>query len=60
MKGLPRNDSFGDKIYQNMKWLDAKNWEDEMPYASNHMEELPSLFKNPINKANFDCCVVDK
>lgn len=31
-----------------------------MPYASNHMEELPSLFKNPINKANFDCCVVNK
>ena len=52
--------SFSDLIYQNMKWLDPKNWEDDVAYGSNQIEKLASHFKDPLEKANFDCRVVHK
>ena len=52
--------SFSDLIYQNMKWLDPKNWEDDVAYGSNQIEKLGSNFKDPLEKANFDHCVVHK
>ena len=30
-----RSSSFSDLIYQNMKWFDTKNWEDDVAYGSN-------------------------
>ena len=30
--------SFFDPVYQNMKWLDPKNWEDDVAYSSNQIE----------------------
>ena len=52
--------SFSDPIYQNMKWLDPKNREDDVAYSTNQIEKLASHFKDPLMKANFDCRVVDK
>ena len=52
--------SFSDLIYQNMKWLDPKNWENDVAYGSNQIEKLASHFKDPLEKANFDCRVVHK
>ena len=51
---------FSDLIYQNMKWLDPKNWEDDVAYGSNQIEKLASHFKDPLEKVNFDCHVVHK
>ena len=36
-----RFSSFSDPIYQNIKWLDPKNWEDDVAYGSNQIENLP-------------------
>ena len=55
-----RFSSFSDPVYQNMKWLDPKNWEDDVAYGSNQIEKLASHFKDPLEKANFDCCFVHK
>ena len=33
-----RFSSFSDPVYQNMKWLDPKNWEDDVAYSSNQIE----------------------
>ena len=55
-----RFSSFSDPVYQNMKWLDPKNWEDDVAYGSNQIEKLGSNFKDPLEKANFDHCVVHK
>ena len=55
-----RFSSFSDLIYQNMKWLDQKNREDDVPYSSNQIEKLASHFKDPFEKANFDCRIVHK
>ena len=52
--------SFFDPVYQNMKWLDPKNWEDDVAYGSNQIEKLASHFKDPLEKANFDRRVVHK
>ena len=54
-----RFSSFSDPVYQNMKWLDPKNWED-VAYGSNQIEKLVSHFKDPLEKANFDRHVVHK
>ena len=47
-----RFSSFSDLIYQNMKWLDPKNWEDDVAYGSNQIEKLlPTsriLWRRPI------------
>ena len=51
---------FSDLIYQHMKRLDPKNWEDDVTYASNQIEKLASHFKDPLEKDNFDCRVVHK
>ena len=42
--------SFSDLIYQNMKWLDPKNWEDDVAYGSNQTENLASHFKDPLRR----------
>ena len=55
-----RFSSFSDLIYKNMKWLDPKNWEDDVAYSSNQIEKLASRFKDPLEKANFDRRVVHK
>ena len=55
-----RFSSFSNLIYQNMKWLDTKNWEDDVAYGSNQIEKLASHFKDPLEKANFDRRVVHK
>ena len=41
-----RFSSFSDLIYQNMKWLDPKNWEDDVAYSSDQIEKLASYFKD--------------
>ena len=51
---------FSDPVYQNMKWFDPKNWEDDVAYGSNQIEKLASHFKDSLEKANFYCCVVYK
>ena len=55
-----RFSSFSDLIYQNMKWLDPKNWEDDLAYGSNQIEKFASHFKDPLEKTNFDRHVVHK
>ena len=55
-----RFSSFSDLIYKNMKWLDTKNWEDDVAYGSNQIEKLASHFKDPLEKANFYRRVVHK
>ena len=55
-----RFSSFSDPIYQNMKWLDPKNWEEDVAYGSNQIEKLASYFKDPLEKTNFDRRVVHK
>ena len=40
-------------IYENMKWFDARNWEDDVAYGSNQIEKLASHFKATLEKANF-------
>ena len=52
--------SFSDLIYQNMKWLDPKNWEVDVAYGSNQIEKLASHSKDPLEKANFVGRVVHK
>ena len=49
-----------DPIYQNVKWLDPKNLEDDVAYGSKQIEKFASRFKDPLEKANFDRCVVHK
>ena len=41
-----RFSSFSDPIYQNMKWLEPKNWEDDVAYGSSQIEKLASHFKD--------------
>ena len=53
-----RFSSFSDLIYQNMKWLDPKNWEDDVAYGSNQIEKLTSHFKDPLEKVHFHRRVV--
>ena len=50
--------SFSDSINQNIEWLDQKHWENDVVYGSNQTEELASHFKDPLEKANFDCHLV--
>ena len=55
-----RFSNFSDPIYQNMKWLDPKKWEDDVAYGSHQIEKLGSHLKDPLEKANFDRRVVHK
>ena len=57
---VPFEERFSDLIYKNMKWLDPKNWYDDVPYSSNQIKKLASHFKHPLEKANFDHRVVQK
>ena len=41
-----------------MKWLDPKNWEDDVAYGSNQIEKLTSHFKDPLEKVHFHRRVV--
>ena len=45
-----RFSSFSDLIYQNMKWLDPKNWEDDVAYGSNQTGNLASHFNDPLRR----------
>ena len=40
--------NFSDLIYQNMKWLDPKNWVNYVAYGSIQIENLASHFKDPL------------
>ena len=55
-----RFSSFSNLIYKNMKWLDPKNWEEDVAYGSNQIEKLAFHFKDPLEKANFDRRVLYK
>ena len=47
-------------IYENMKWFDTRNWEDDVAYGSNQIEKLASHFKDTLEKANFHWHIVHK
>ena len=48
---------FGDldqPIFENMKWYDPKNWENEKTYGQDQISALGKYFKDPLTAADYD------
>ena len=49
-----RFESFDNPIFQHMKWLDPKVWEDDNAYGRGSLEFLANNFAVPLSLARFD------
>ena len=49
-----RFESFDNPIFQHMKWLDVKVWEDDNAYGRDSLEFLANRFAVPLSLTKFD------
>ena len=49
-----RFSSFGDSVFENLRWIDPKNWLDDREYGRDQIQGFADHFKVPLGVTNYD------